>query len=104
MRKADTFYTVMSCGVTSPMISLGIDVGVQEQGTNIQVPGRGKQCMQIGNMSLKSSLKHSAREQKSHSATKCSLSHWGEKQKSGKKPKTKQNKQNPFPFLQPSRQ
>lgn len=58
--------------------------------------------MQIGNMSLKSSLKHSAREQKSHSATKCGLSHWGEKQKSGKetKNKTKQNK-TPSPSFSP---
>lgn len=56
---------------------LEVNVGFQEQGTNIQVAGRGKQGMQVGNMSLKRSLEHSARGQRGHGATRVAVSHRG---------------------------
>lgn len=86
----------MSCVVTSPMIILEIDVGFLEQGTNIQIPGKCKQRMQIWNMSLKRSLNTRLGSRSSHSIIKCGLSH--QKKKEWKK---LENKNNPFPFLQP---
>lgn len=37
----------MSCVFTSPMKILEINVEFLEQGTNIQIPEKCKQCMQI---------------------------------------------------------
>ena len=82
---------IMSRIVTSPMMILEINVGFLGKGTNIQIPGKCKQCMQIWNMSLKRSLKYSAREI-SHSITKCGLSY--QKRKKEKNGKTNKN---PFP-------
>lgn len=58
----DILYRFRSCAVTSPVIILETNVGLPEQGTNIPIPGKGKQCMQIGNVSLKRSLKSRAKE------------------------------------------
>lgn len=45
--RRDILYRFRSCVVTSPTIILETHVGLLEQGTNILIAGKGKQCMQI---------------------------------------------------------
>lgn len=79
----------------SPMIILEINVVFLEQGTNIPIPGKCKQCMQIWNMSLNEAWNTQLGSRVSHGIRKCGLSH---QKKKNEKKKRENNNIKPLPL------
>lgn len=95
-RPINFIHRFMSCVVTSPMIILEINVEFLEQGTNIQIPEKCKQCMQIRNMSLKWSPRYTGLGAELVTASLSVVVSHQNKEKMGGKWK---NNKNPFPSL-----